>query len=345
MPRFATTMLLVLLFWLMAATLVAAAHVEIDRWSALGGAATTIAVLFLTACAYSRLVAPHAGVTHALGVGITWLSLSIVAEIALAQRLGHGWFTLLGSPDRPLLRNIFLFAWVFAPAFFARERGPKVNEVHEANKKRLLSLSLLALGIVYGDIGTSPLYAMRECFHGQHAVALSQANVYGVLSLIFWTLVTVVTIKYHVYVIRFDNRGEGGILALLGLIGMSKRRRGAVKGALVIMGVFGAALLYGDGMITPAISVLSAVEGLEVATPFFKPYVIPITIVILVLLFAFQRRGTAGVGAIFGPITLVWFALLAVLGVRGILLHPAILWSINPIHAVTFFMHNGMHGF
>jgi len=215
----------------------------------------------------------------------------------------------------------------------------------EPHGKRLLSLSLLALGIVYGDIGTSPLYAMRECFYGHHAVPLSQANVYGVLSLIFWTLVTVVTIKYHVYVIRFDNRGEGGILALLGLIGMSKRRRGAVKAVLVIMGVFGAALLYGDGMITPAISVLSAVEGLEVATPFFKPYVIPITIIILVLLFSFQRRGTAGVGLIFGPITLAWFGILAILGIKGILLHPSVLWALNPIHAVRFFMENGMHGF
>jgi KUP system potassium uptake protein len=222
---------------------------------------------------------------------------------------------------------------------------PPQQHRHEASGKRLLSLSLLALGIVYGDIGTSPLYALRECFYGQHSVALSVPNVYGVLSLIFWTLVTVVTIKYHVYVIRFDNRGEGGILALLGLIVLSMRRRGVVKGTLIILGVFGAALLYGDGMITPAISVLSAVEGLEVATPFFKPYVIPITIVILVLLFAFQRRGTAGIGAIFGPIMLVWFSLLAVLGVRGILLHPSVLWSLNPWHAVTFFMHNGLHGF
>ncbi|HET8796472.1 MAG TPA: potassium transporter Kup [Thermoanaerobaculia bacterium] len=215
----------------------------------------------------------------------------------------------------------------------------------EIRGKRLLSLSLLALGIVYGDIGTSPLYAMRECFNGHHAVPLSPANVYGVLSLIFWTLVVVVTIKYHVYVIRFDNRGEGGILALLGLIGTSARRRGAVKAALVILGLFGAALLYGDGMITPAISVLSAVEGLEVATPLFKPYVIPITILILVALFLFQRRGTAGVGIIFGPITLAWFGVLALLGIRGILLHPSVLWSLNPVHAVTFFMNNGLHGF
>lgn len=224
----------------------------------------------------------------------------------------------------------------------------EVTTIHrhkEVSRKRLLSLSLLALGIVYGDIGTSPLYAVRECFHGAHAVPLSQANVFGVLSLIFWTLVIVVTLKYHVYVIRFDNRGEGGILALLGLIGLTKPRHAAVKATLVAMGVFGAALLYGDGMITPAISVLSAIEGLEVATPFFKPYIIPITIIILVLLFMFQRRGTAGVGIVFGPITLLWFGTLAALGIRGILMAPSVLWALNPLHAVTFFMNNGLPGF
>ncbi|MDP9190357.1 MAG: potassium transporter Kup [Acidobacteriota bacterium] len=219
-------------------------------------------------------------------------------------------------------------------------------EGREPGHKRLLSLCLLALGIVYGDIGTSPLYALRECFHGPHAMPLNQANVYGVLSLIFWTLIIVVTLKYQIYVIRFDNRGEGGILALLGLIGTTKRRRHhLVKGALVALGVFGAALLYGDGMITPAISVLSAVEGLEVATPFFKPYIVPITIGVLVLLFAIQRRGTAGVGLIFGPVALLWFATLAVMGIRGILWHPSIVFALNPVHAVTFFMDNGIPGF
>jgi KUP system potassium uptake protein len=208
-----------------------------------------------------------------------------------------------------------------------------------------MSLSLLALGIVYGDIGTSPLYAVRECFYGSHPVPLTQANVYGVLSLIFWTLVVIVTLKYHVYVIRFDNRGEGGILALIGLIGVGKPRRAAVKAILIIIGVFGASLLYGDGMITPAISVLSAIEGLEVATPLFKPYVIPITIIILVLLFMFQRRGTAGVGIIFGPITLLWFAVLAALGMRGILWEPSVLRALNPLYAFHLFMANGLHGF
>lgn len=211
--------------------------------------------------------------------------------------------------------------------------------------KRLVALSLLALGIVYGDIGTSPLYALRECFHGPHAMPLNQANIYGVLSLIFWTLVIVVTLKYQLYVIHFDNRGEGGILALLGLIGTTRRRHTFVKATLVALGVFGAALLYGDGMITPAISVLSAVEGLEVATPFFKPYIVPITIMVLVGLFAIQRRGTAGVGIIFGPVALLWFTTLAVFGIRGILWHPSVVLALNPVHAVTFFMNNGVPGF
>src|SRR5947207_4660050 len=208
-----------------------------------------------------------------------------------------------------------------------------------------MALSLLALGIVYGDIGTSPLYAMRECFYGSHAVALSRANIFGVLSLIFWSLIIVVTLKYQVYVIHFDNRGEGGILALMGLVSMNKSRRTRLRAAFIILGVFGAALLYGDGMITPAISVLSAVEGLNVATPFFTPYVIPITIIILVLLFMLQRRGTTGVGQVFGPIMLLWFATIAVLGIRGILMDPSVLAAINPIHAVRFFFANRLHGF
>ena len=210
--------------------------------------------------------------------------------------------------------------------------------------RRLLSLSVLAMGIVYGDIGTSPLYSLRECFHGAHAVPLTRANVFGVLSLIVWTLVIVVTLKYHVYVLRFDNRGEGGILALIGLLGAGKPRPAAVKTTLIIIGVFGAALLYGDGMITPAISVLSAVEGLEMATPFFTPYILPITVVILVLLFMFQRRGTAGVGKIFGPITVVWFLTLAAMGIRGILMEPSVVWALSPHHAVLFFANNGLAG-
>ena len=211
--------------------------------------------------------------------------------------------------------------------------------------RRLLALSLLALGVVYGDIGTSPLYAMRECFYGAHAVALTRANILGVLSLIFWSLVVVVTLKYQVYVIHFDNRGEGGILALMGLVSMDRTRRAAFRATFIILGVFGAALLYGDGMITPAISVLGAVEGLKIAAPFFTDYVIPITIIILILLFMLQRRGTAGVGAVFGPIMMVWFTTIAVLGVRGILMDPSVLLAINPMHAVRFFIANRLHGF
>jgi KUP system potassium uptake protein len=206
-------------------------------------------------------------------------------------------------------------------------------------------MSILALGVVYGDIGTSPLYAMRECFYGAHAVALSRGNIFGVLSLIFWSLVIVVTLKYQVYVIHFDNRGEGGILALMGLVSMNKSRRTRLRAMFIVFGVFGAALLYGDGMITPAISVLSAVEGLNVATPFFTPYVIPITIIILVLLFMLQRRGTTGIGKVFGPIMLAWFVTIAILGIRGILFDPSVLTAINPLHAVRFFAANRLHGF
>lgn len=211
--------------------------------------------------------------------------------------------------------------------------------------RRLVSLALVAFGIVYGDIGTSPLYAIRECFHGSHRVALNHANVLGVLSLIFWSLIIVVTLKYHVYVLRFDNRGEGGILALMGLVRGARAKRPRLRATLVVLGVFGASLLYGDGMITPAISVLSAIEGLEVATPFFKPYVLPITIGILILLFLFQRRGTAGVGSVFGPVVLLWFATIAVLGVRGILWEPSVLSAMNPQHAIRFFTANGVHAF
>lgn len=210
-------------------------------------------------------------------------------------------------------------------------------------RRRLLSLSLLAMGVVYGDIGTSPLYALRECFYGSHRVPLTEENILGVLSLIVWSLVIVVTVKYHIYVLRFDNRGEGGILALLGLIG---GRSGVPAPAfLVALGVFGAALLYGDGMITPAISVLSAIEGLEVATPLFNPYVLPLTVAILLVLFFFQRRGTAGVGKIFGPVILTWFGVLALLGLRGIVNEPSVLFALNPFHAIRFFAANGIAGF
>jgi KUP system potassium uptake protein len=207
--------------------------------------------------------------------------------------------------------------------------------------RRSLGLALGALGIVYGDIGTSPLYALRECFFGPHSVRPTPLNVMGVMSLIFWSLIIVISIKYLVFVMRADNRGEGGILALMALI----RVRGSRRWVLIALGLFGAALLYGDGMITPAISVLSAVEGLDVATSFFKPYVEPITIVILIILFIIQRRGTEKIGALFGPVMMVWFATIGVLGLSWIIRAPRVLAAINPLHAVRFFSHDGLQGF
>jgi len=206
-------------------------------------------------------------------------------------------------------------------------------------------MSLGALGIVYGDIGTSPLYSLRECFHGVHGVPPTHANVLGVLSLVFWALIVVVTLKYHVYVLRMDNRGEGGILALMGLVHKESGKQTGFRRLIVPLGLFGAALLYGDGIITPAISVLSAVEGLEVATPAFTKFVVPITIVILIGLFLFQKHGTGRIGSVFGPVMLLWFGTLAVLGISGILRDPSVLAAVNPAHAIHFFARNGFHGF
>ncbi len=215
----------------------------------------------------------------------------------------------------------------------------------------LLLLSLTALGVVYGDIGTSVLYALRECFHGEHAIVPTPENILGVLSLIFWSLIIVISVKYLVFILRADNHGEGGILALMALVIQTpgiqepKGKERGMKWILTMLGLFGAALLYGDGMITPAISVLSAVEGLNIATPLFSPYVIPITIAILIGLFAIQHRGTASVGAIFGPVTLIWFCALALLGISQIVHMPRVLQAINPMYGITFFIHNGWHGF
>ena len=205
---------------------------------------------------------------------------------------------------------------------------------------RLPFLILAALGVVYGDIGTSPLYAMRECFTGPHAIDVSRANVLGVLSLITWSLVIVVSVKYLLFVMRADNAGEGGILALVALV----RRRGGRTGrvGLIALGLFGAALLYGDGMITPAISVLSAVEGLSIATHRFEPYIVPITVVILIVLFVFQSRGTSGIGTIFGPIMIGWFVVLALLGVPAIARNPIVLTAISPAYGVRFFEAHGL---
>ncbi len=245
--------------------------------------------------------------------------------------------------------------------------------------KYLFVLSLTALGIVYGDIGTSPLYAMKECFHGVHGVAASPVNVLGVVSLIFWALVIVICFKYLAFILRADNRGEGGIIALMSLVvPPGEKRKGDIgrkrTRTLIVMGLFGAALLYGDGMITPAISVMSAIEGLEVAfphepvevvTPVFPPgvpgeietaaesieesgigaLVVPITIVILVALFMIQKRGTGRVGAVFGPVTGIWFLTLALLGIWNVIRSPGILAAVAPWHAVRFFTENGGRGF
>jgi KUP system potassium uptake protein len=211
------------------------------------------------------------------------------------------------------------------------------------SRRDLALLSFAALGVVYGDIGTSPLYAFEECFSGPHGVQVTHDNVLGVLSLIFWSLNFVVSFKYISIILRADNRGEGGILALLALTG----RSGTSKGIGLIMGVglFGAALLYGDGIITPAISVLGAVEGLETLTPALTQWVVPIAVVIITGLFFLQRQGTAGVGAIFGPVTTLWFICIAVLGVMGILREPAVLAAVNPMYAARFLATGGWNAF
>ncbi len=207
-------------------------------------------------------------------------------------------------------------------------------------------LLLGALGVVFGDIGTSPLYAIKECFSpaSMHRVDPTPANVLGVLSLVFWSLMMVVTVKYLTFILKADNQGSGGILALLALVPPRKDGR-PVTGPLVLLVLFGAALLYGDGVITPAISVLSAMEGLEVATAALKPAVVPLTIVVLLSLFYVQKRGTAGIGSVFGPITLVWFVTIAALGVRWIWEQPAVLAAVNPRYAVSFFLEHRGHGF
>ncbi|HSC89023.1 MAG TPA: potassium transporter Kup [Polyangiaceae bacterium] len=211
--------------------------------------------------------------------------------------------------------------------------------------KRLAALCLSALGIVYGDIGTSPLYALRECFAAQHGVAVTEANVLGVLSLIFWALTITVSIKYVAYVLRADNRGEGGILALMALATSKSQAMGGRRMVMVLLGLFGAALLYGDGMITPAISVLSAVEGLGVSQPALIPLVKPITIVILVGLFFFQKYGTTKVGRIFGPITALWFIVIATLGAWHVMANPHVLLAFSPHYGAEFLIHNRLIGF
>ena len=224
------------------------------------------------------------------------------------------------------------------------------NSGHPASEtkglKRTLILAVGALGVVYGDIGTSPLYTVKECFHGTHAIALTPANLLGVMSLIFWSLTMVVLIKYVVFILKADNEGEGGIYALAALFlgkGAKQVSEKTVK-RLVILGIFGAALLYGDGIITPVISVLSAVEGLNVATSAAEPFVLPISCGVIFGLFLFQSQGTERIGKVFGIIMLFWFTSIAALGLAQILRRPEILAALDPRYAVAFFAVNHLHG-
>jgi len=218
------------------------------------------------------------------------------------------------------------------------------SEATRPGRTRLAPLVIGAIGVVFGDIGTSPLYTLRECFTGAHGLPLTESNVYGILSVIFWAITIIVTLKYVTLIMRADNRGEGGIMALTALVsrGLSERR---ARWWLVGLGIFGAAMFYGDGMITPAISVLSAVEGLDVMTPALKPFVVPLTLVILIGLFSIQRHGTASVGGLFGPIVCLWFAVLATLGGIEIARDPAVLLALNPVYAFEFLWENPLPAF
>jgi KUP system potassium uptake protein len=209
----------------------------------------------------------------------------------------------------------------------------------QSSKSSLAALTLGAIGVVYGDIGTSVLYAVKEVFQSGH-VPFTTANVYGILSIFFWTLTVIVSIKYVVLVLRADNNGEGGLVAMLALASQAVKDKPELRKWLLVIGIFGTSLFYGDGVITPAITVLSAMEGLEVVSPAFKDWVIPLTLVVLFCLFAVQKRGTSGIGRFFGPVTLLWFAVLAVLGVSNIVRHPEILQALSPFHAVRFMFHN-----
>ncbi|MGJ7495124.1 potassium transporter Kup [Variovorax sp. RT4R15] len=213
-----------------------------------------------------------------------------------------------------------------------------------APKNSSAALILAAIGVVYGDIGTSVLYAVKEVFGHGH-VPFTVENVYGILSMFFWTLTVIVSLKYVVLVLRADNEGEGGLVAMLALASRAVHDKPRLRRVLLIVGIFGTSLFYGDGVITPAISVLSAVEGLEVVSPQFKHYVIPITLVVLFCLFVVQKRGTAGIGRFFGPVTLVWFAVIAVLGVHQILTHPEILKALSPHYALMFMWGNPVTSF
>ena len=206
-------------------------------------------------------------------------------------------------------------------------------------------LTVAALGIVYGDIGTSPLYVMKTVFDKGAGLALSEPELVGVISLILWSLMVVVTLKYVLLIMRAHNHGEGGIMALLALAASSVAKRPKLRHVLMLLGVFGAALFYGDGVITPAISVLSAMEGLQIASPRLAPYVVELTVAVLIALFLFQKRGTAGIGALFGPVMVLWFVVLAVSAIAPIARHPAILAAVNPLEGLAFLVRHGWVAF
>ncbi|HCM38397.1 MAG: potassium transporter Kup [Bdellovibrionales bacterium GWB1_52_6] len=216
-----------------------------------------------------------------------------------------------------------------------------------AHDRSVFKLTIGALGVVFGDIGTSPLYAIRESFHPEHGLVLTPDNVLGILSLVFWSLTLVIVLKYSSFILRADKGGEGGITALLALLlpKFTEQKNTALRFLVIVLGVFGTGLLLGEGVITPAISVLSAIEGLEVATPAFQPFIVPLTIIILLILFSVQKRGTGLIGAIFGPTTLIWFLTLAGIGIPWILRRPEILNAVNPLYAVQFFAEHGWRGF
>ncbi|HZO00066.1 MAG TPA: potassium transporter Kup [Burkholderiales bacterium] len=207
------------------------------------------------------------------------------------------------------------------------------------------ALTLLALGVVFGDIGTSPLYAVKETFSAEHGIALTHDNILAGLSLMFWSLMIVVSLKYVMLIMRADNRGEGGIMALIALATKAIKGQPQWRVPLMLIGVFGASLFYGDAVLTPAISVLSAVEGLEVGTEAFKPYVVPIAVGVLAALFALQSRGTETIGALFGPVTLLWFLAIGAAGIYGIAREPSVLAALNPVHAVRFLMTHAVESF
>jgi len=204
------------------------------------------------------------------------------------------------------------------------------------HKPALRSLALAALGVVYGDIGTSPLYCLQTVFDSKSGLPLTPLNVIGIVSLIFWSLTIVVSLKYVALILRANNHGEGGIMALLALAASSVADRPRLRRSLLIVGVMGASLFYGDSIITPAISVLSAVEGLEVAAPFLKTCVIPVTLVAIITLFVMQKHGTSGIGAVFGPVMVVWFVILAIVGVTNVVSAPAILAALDPLAGLAF---------